>query len=298
MQKSILDIQVSRFANYDTPDNPRPVNLLGWLKTDKYKEQVEQIRQLTDKAERDKIKATLPAITPSGLFTYRKEAALIKHSGLIQFDIDKKDNSNIANYDALKNILPNIKNIAYCGLSVSGQGYWGLIPVAYPEKHKEHFKAIEIAFKNIGIKIDTAPQNVASLRGYSYDPDGYFNHNAIILEKVFVEQQAAPKAYKQTRYTNTTDNDTRAWVEKYINAISAKGIDITDGYKKWLQVGFALATEFGETGRQYFHEVSRNYSGYKPDAADMQYTRCLNGRGQGITIGTFFHLCTAHGVKP
>ena len=155
---------------------------------------------------------------------------------------------------------------------------------------------MEIAFSSIGIKIDAAPKNVASLRGYSYDPDGYFNHNAVVLEKVFVEQQPAPKAYKQTRYTNTTGNDTRAWVEKYINAISARGIDITDGYKKWLQVGFALATEFGEAGRQYFHDVSRNYSGYKSDAADKQYTHCLNSRGQGITIGTFFHLCIAHGV--
>ena len=296
MTKSILNTTVSLFANYDTPGNPTTVNLLQWLTTDKYIHRVQEIRLLTDKEERDKLKVKLPAITPSGIFTYRKESALVKHSGLIQFDIDKKDNMQIVNYSDLKNILPNIKNIAYCGLSVSGQGYWGLIPIAYPEKHKEHFKAIETAFKSIGIIIDAAPQNVASLRGYSYDPDGYFNHNAVVLDKVYVEEQPTHKAYKQTQYNSSTGNNTRRWVEQYINAITARGIDITDSYNNWLQLGFALATEFGEEGRQYFHDVSRCYPKYNQDEANKKYTGLLSSSTGRVGIGTFFHLCKSHGI--
>ena len=300
MQKSILDINVSCFANYETPGNPRTVNLLQWLTSDKYKSKVEQIRLLNDKAERDKIKATLPAITPSGIFTYRKEENLLKHSGFIQFDIDLKGNEAIENYAELKKQLCNIKNVSYCGLSVSGRGYWGLMPIAYPEKHKEHFKAIEMAFKSIGIKIDAAPQNVASLRGYSYDPDGYFNHNAEILKSVFVENQTAKSLPQQTKYSGANCNDTRAWVERYINEITSRGIDITEVYKQWSIIGYALISEFGEAGRQYFHDISGNYSNYNYSEANNKFTELLryNGKHEGkrVNIGTFFHLCKQHGI--
>lgn len=85
-------------------------------------------------------------------------------------------------------------------------------------------------------------------------------------------------------------------VEKYINAIRAKATDITDNYKNWLNVGFALANEFGETGRQYFHEVSRCYLKYNYADADKKYTGLLKNNKGGISIGTFFHLCKEHGI--
>ncbi len=97
MQDSILNISVSSFRDYNTPTNPRPVNLLQWLNSKKYANEVTAIRAEMDKTTRDAIKATLPAITPSGLFTYRSARCSIKHLGFIQFDIDFKDNSHISN---------------------------------------------------------------------------------------------------------------------------------------------------------------------------------------------------------
>ena len=88
MLESILNIEVSCFANYDSPANPRPVNLLHWLTSPKYSDNVNTIRNIDDKESRDKFKAKLPAITPSGLFSYRSQKDLIQHSGFIQFDID------------------------------------------------------------------------------------------------------------------------------------------------------------------------------------------------------------------
>ena len=183
---SILNMEVSCFANYDTPENPKLVNLLSWLKSDKYRKQVESIRAITDKAERDAIKATLPAITPSGIFSYRSAKNLVKHTGLIQFDIDLKGNESVGNFHELKEQISRIKNVAYCGLSVSGTGFWGLIPIAYPDKHDLHLKAIQEAFIKFRIVIDPAPKSVASLRGYSFDPTAYFNHNATVFENYYV----------------------------------------------------------------------------------------------------------------
>jgi hypothetical protein len=178
---SILNIEVSCFANYDTPSNPKLVNLLSWLKSDKYRSAVERIRSITDKTERDAIKSTLPAITPSGIFTYRSANHLVKHTGFIQFDIDLKGNESIGNFNELREQVSRIKNVAYCGLSVSGTGFWGLIPIAHPNKHTSHYRAIQEKFVRLGINIDPAPKSIASLRGYSFDQAAYFNHNAIAL---------------------------------------------------------------------------------------------------------------------
>ncbi|MBR3291758.1 MAG: PriCT-2 domain-containing protein, partial [Bacteroidales bacterium] len=55
--------------------------------------------------------------------------------------------------------------------------------------------------------------------------------------------------------------DTGARVEALIAALKAAGTDITADYNDWLKVGFALAGEFGESGRGYFHAISSLYPG-------------------------------------
>lgn len=227
---SILNIELSCFANYDTPSNPKPINLLAWLKSEKYKRQVERIRSINDKTERDAIKATLPAITPSGLFTYRAAQNLIRHSGFIQFDIDLKGNESIENFQELKAQVSRIRNVAYCGLSVSGAGFWGLIPIADCNKHNEHHKAIQVAFAKLGITIDPAPKSVASLRGYSFDSSPYFNHHASVFSSI-----DAP--HKVTKHENKI-SDSFANVQKFFDTAAKMISEAKDG-QKWHQLSKA-----------------------------------------------------------
>lgn len=226
---SILNIEVSCFANYDTPDNPKSVNLLSWLKSGKYLSQVERIRSITDKAKRDEIKATLPAITPSGVFTYRSAKSLVKHSGFIQFDIDLKGNESVGNFRELKEQISRIKNVAYCGLSVSGTGFWGLIPIAYPEKHDLHLRAVRDSFTRFGIVIDPAPKSIASLRGYSYDPAAYFSHNATIFENFYTPPIQNYKSVPTAKPANT---------QKIYETASKLISEAPDG-QKWFQLSKA-----------------------------------------------------------
>jgi hypothetical protein len=149
------------------------------------------------------MKATLPAITPSGIFSYRKESCLVQHSGLIQFDIDQKGNEAISNFDVLRDEICQLENVAYCGLSVSGKGFWGLIPIHDPKNHIHYFKFIETWFKQIGLVIDPAPKSLCSLRGYAYDPKGYFNHAAIPLKTFHTE----PKNNFQTPNFKSRNNN-------------------------------------------------------------------------------------------
>src|SRR5450759_596282 len=113
MIDSILNINVSCFENCKSTI-PKDIRLLSWLTNEKYRAKVEQIRTIQDEDLQKVIKASLPAITPSGVFSYRAEKDLIEHSGFLAFDIDKKDNKHIS-FDGLREQISHIPSVAYCG---------------------------------------------------------------------------------------------------------------------------------------------------------------------------------------
>ncbi|MGE5447006.1 MAG: DUF3987 domain-containing protein [Bacteroidales bacterium] len=90
--------------------------------------------------------------------------------------------------------------------------------------------------------------------------------------------------------------DSSSEVDKVITRIEANFTDITTSYTDWLNVGFALANEFGEAGRSFYHRVSRFYNGYTKIDTDKQYDHCLKSQGHGITIKTFFHMAKEAGI--
>ena len=288
---SCLNVQVSAWKDYFETSNPQPVNLLTWLNSSKYAPQVEAIRAAVTKEERDKLKATLPAITPSGIFSRREEAGLMQHSGFIQVDIDFKENAHISNYPELKTELAKLQNLAYIGLSVSGTGFWGLVPILYPDKHKAHFRALKTVFSRMGIRIDEKPGNVASLRGYSWDGEAHFNHNAkpfALLEEI------QPERY-QPRAAPRPKSSEAEKVEAILRQVEGGRVDITSGYGNWFALGCALANEFGEAGRDYFHRVSQWHPDYSTQGTDKQFTNCLK-HGYTFSLGTFFELAGQHGL--
>lgn len=279
---SVLDIQVSLFKSVSEPNNPTQINLLEWLKNDIHKGTIQKMRNLSEN-DYKKNKKQLPCITPSGLFNFRKEKELIEHSGLIQFDIDCKDNQ--CSMKRLKELITQIPYVAYCGYSLSKNGLWGLMPIEYPDKHKYHFKAMEKAFKKAGVIIDKAPSNVASLRFVSYDAEPFFNHNPEIFSHVVHD----------IKHRSSQLNNNRK-VEELVSKIQSSQIDITEGYENWMKVGFSFSEEFGESGRNYFHQVSQWHQEYKMIETDIQYDNCLKSKGAGISIASFFYLCQEHGV--
>lgn len=287
--KSVLDVEVSCFQSYAGID-PKSVNLLNWLTSDKYADQIQTLRSLEDKVARGRIKASLPAITVSGIFhPSRKEENLVKHSGLICIDIDLKGNEHIANFTALREQLFHIENVAYAGLSASGKGFFLVIPIAYSKRHKEQFAAIHRDFSGLGLAIDTAPKNVASLRGYSWDPDALFRHQARPYRKWMKAEAAEKKKATVVKpIYASTGMDTRARVERFIQQIVERRIDITQEEEDWFRLACAFANEFGEGGRAYFHAISQFYPGYDQQEADKKFDHALKGKYLRIGIGSFF----------
>jgi len=283
------NITVSLFKNYQSK-TPTEVNLWEWLRDTTHKAEIEHLRTLENKDDRRRIKSTLPAITPSGLFLIRNEAGLVKHSEFICIDIDAADNPQIDDFEYLRDQLSHIINIAYCGLSASGQGVFCLIPIKYPDKHKMHFEALKPAFEVLGIVVDKGCGDVTRLRGRSYDPKGHFNMNALVYNLLYDRNN---KSTSNTRMVNKSPRSNSEWnsqlkAEKVISNVLATGTDITGDYNQWFQIGCALANEFGEGGREMFHTVSSFSDKYKSEATDNQFSKCLEGN-YDYNIGTFFH---------
>ena len=95
---------------------------------------------------------------------------------------------------------------------------------------------------------------------------------------------------------NAPDTDTASRVEALIAALRASGADITADYNDWLKVGFALAGEFGEGGRGYFHDISSLYPGYDQAESDRKYDECLKSNQGKTDISTLFYLAKNQGV--
>jgi len=88
------------------------------------------------------------------------------------------------------------------------------------------------------------------------------------------------------------DND----IETIINRIESASVDIAPNYADWRDLGFALADALGESGRSYYHRLSRFYPSYSQSETDKQYSACLASHGHGVTIKTLYHLAKSAGI--
>lgn len=226
--KNHLEKTVSVYANaFDKVG--REVNLLQWL-TLPDPEQVgrmERIRAMAKKEEQTKAKQSIQCATISGTFKpeHRNDQGLIQHSGLIAIDIDQEANTGI-DFSDLRQQLPRIPCCAYVGYSVRGKGLWMIWPVKYPERHKEHFHAIEKDFLTMGIRIDAQCKNISRLRYYSYDPDAYFNPDAIVYTKLTRADHGHPPPVR--RAAARLPDDVFGWA---VQRMDRTGLTFADGQR-------------------------------------------------------------------
>ena len=89
----------------------------------------------------------------------------------------------------------------------------------------------------------------------------------------------------------------RSDIETITQRIEAASVDIAPNYADWRDLGFALADALGESGRNYYHRLSRFYPSYSQSKTDKQYSACLDSHGHGVTIKTLYHLTKSAGVS-
>lgn len=268
--------------------------------------------------EYNRRKGALPSATLSALFSYRKGACLLRHTGYIVLDIDLGDNRNLANFDNIMFVLRQQPEIAIAMRSCSGKGYLALARLALPtqlpqpadmtgatdeereaaamaivECHKSQARALQRKYRNLGITLDSSCSDVTRLRFASYDTDAYVNPAArpftVALAPTAVNR-IAPIVRHTPRYNRTETEDTTVdKVERLVRQIEQRGINIVPTYDQWIRVGFALRTLGDAIGREYFHRISRiDTAKYSPANCDYHYNSLTNPNS---TIGTFIAIC-------
>ncbi len=249
-----------------------------------------KIRAETDKKKRSKLKvSSLPAITVSGIFENgtHKISDFKEHSGLMQIDID-----DIENFRAIKNQLEKDKYTNCCFISPSGNGVKLIVKIqAEKDKHLQNFYGLQKYYaKKYSLQIDEKCKDVSRLMFLCSDPEIFINSNSAVFEATGTLKSSGTKRLKRQFHNNTL-----ADILKVVEQIQSRRIDITDNYNNWLSVGFALADEFGEGGRSYFHDVSRYHSDYDITKADNQFDNCLKNR-KNNGINPFFSIAKRHGI--
>jgi hypothetical protein len=125
------------------------------------------------------LKAKLQCFTPAALLATKAKGQLkeIHRTGIMQLDFDYKD---IQDYDVeeLKRCVFDLPFVAFCGLSVSGDGFYALALIDEPERLNEYAEHCFEVLESYGIKADTSkgkkPEN---LRYVSYDANMLIKDN-------------------------------------------------------------------------------------------------------------------------
>lgn len=284
------NMEVSFFENVKTKGS-RIIKIEDFLydiRIGKHAPLIQQIRGSSEKQLRDELKKKLPGITVSGSFNNSHAAKdLIKHSGLIQIDIDEIEN-------VLSHKVKIIQDpITYaCFISPSGTGLKLIIKID-PLKHKESFQSLQKYYKDkYNLEVDPKCKDIGRLMYISYDQDIFINEKSETYKVVELSDN------EHTKFTtsSTSTFKVRQDVEKIIEHINKTGIDLTSNYDEWLKIGFAFSSEFLESGRKYYHQISKFSEKYDENICDQQYNACLKSNNEGCSIKTFFHIAKERGI--
>lgn len=229
-------------------------------------------------------KKLLPQAAVSGLFEPTRSCAnLVSHSGLICLDLDYQDNADHPDFDRLiAATLSRLPWVRYAASSVSGRGYFAIVPIASGEHHRAHFRALQTEFSRLGLRLDPACSDPTRLRTLAPLEGAYSNPEALVYHDRIELAPLPPR--------HTPVGDDREYLERAVRRLEAQHRDITATYSDWYTVGAALAS-LGEEGRSYFHRVSALNPAYNRAATDRKFNALLRTPTR-ITLGSFFYKCS------
>lgn len=257
------------------------------IKNGKWQDICLKIASENDKQKRTELKTKVPYFTASGTFETRNNKGLKEHSGLIAIDFDDVDN-----VDMYLNLINRDIYTFASFKSISHRGFCVLVKID-SNKHLESFEGLANYYYNLlKIPIDPACKDISRPRYISYDPDAFLCHTSKIF-KEYPKKEHKKEQYQRTRIDYLHTNDRFDRVLKQIIDLKK---DITGDYNQWVRIGFAIASQFGESGEDYFDTLSQFSTLYDCKVCSRQYKFCLRNK-PGITISTFYYYAKINGIK-
>lgn len=260
---------------------------LDAIQSGKWQDQVIKIRTIKDHEQRQQAKKALPYVTISGVFSQRSVAGIAAHSGFISMDLDNLS----SDLEGVRTLLSKDPHVYACFTSVSGTGLCVLFKID-PERHSDAFDGIsEYLIKQYQLIVDPSGKDISRPRYVSFDPELFHNENSLTFKKYLPK----PKQRKIQSTIFVQDE-----FERVITEMQSAGVSCVDDYRDWVAIGFGLADQFGEAGRNYYHILSSCSTKYEQSICDRQYTYCLRGNGKAgnkITIATIYWFAKQAGIQ-
>ena len=289
---TFLDAKVSLFANTKSITPSKTITFRDWIfkENEGLRNKVNRVRA----EQNSELKHKLPCITGSGtIIGTRADNNLKHHNGFIVIDIDYQDNEHYKEEYFLQlkeKVFRNINEICYAGHSAGGVGYYLIIGIENPYRHKEYFNYLASWFRcREDIIIDESGKNLSRLRYYSVDDKQYINENATILKESLLNKIKVPAI--STRGA-TSDINIIELVEK----IEASGTSIAPSYDEYLKLAIVFYNELGEDGRVLYHRVCSLDPKYKSRDCDKQFTEVSKRGYTDCTTGTLVHFMKRYNV--
>lgn len=293
-------------------------DLIDGIRLGDFADKVAEVRALLsagDKDGADALKKTLPAVSISGSIREgrRKGAAdegRFDHSGLLQIDLDGKDNPGLT-VDEMRAMLMADPHVVAGFVTPSGAGIKGIASIPRDvHGHKAAFLVAEQHFAALGLAIDKSVKDPVRLCFVSHDPQAWlregpaeeFVPQLTIAETLDDDEEvdSRPQERPQRAAANFTATDGRIVIRG--GDMPAGGEITTDDvrgmlsriptrppYSEWLRIASAVWDAIGEV------EGTSALLAWSPEERPGEYAGKFKARLQDVKTGTLVMLAKDHG---
>ena len=194
---------ISDVTNYDLKKRCRTSTIISRMKdpSSKIAQQVTNLRLIDDPAKMKEAKKSLPVIMWQGMFKHRSNSGCDSLSSLMCFDIDHMP---LHELDRIKAEVIKWGCTYCCFISPSGEGLKVIIRTNNygPNRYGYYYQQIEKIFANqFGIEPDKSCEDIGRACYASFDPELYYNPEAIALHIPYDPELAHPELAQQKKVT-------------------------------------------------------------------------------------------------
>lgn len=295
-------------------------DLIDAIRSDEYAAPVAKVRAALaadDLKAAEVAKKNLPAVSLSGVVDGQRMKAASEgrftHSGLLQIDLDKKDNPKWS-VDDMRAVLLGDAHMVAVFVTPSGKGVKGIARIqANAETHLASFLAAEAYFADMGLKIDRACKDPVRLCFVSHDPNAWIRaiEGAEVFEpmpeadadesdpNVFIERRAHDSDH-ESEPTHAVTISAEGGLIIRRNRPQLDAATIRDmlrhipypGFDEWLKITNAVWKVLG------FDEGTAVLKEWAPEKREGDYAKHAKYPLADITEGTLFFHAQSNGWAP
>ena len=242
------------------------------------------------------------SFTPSGVFVgNRIKNNMAYYSGLVSIDFDAKDNTHLEHFKDIQpfdfGVLPFV---CFASRSISGEGFFLLARLTDdPLIFDRQIKSLLSEITSLGIAPDASCKDITRCRILSYDPEHYFNADAIPYTGIDANKRSSQFQGKPQQLVNVGkfSMSEAEKVERLVRLVCSARVDIAPNYRDWFKIACSIAGTFGVHGIDSFVLLSQFHPDFDHLKAEKQYNEALKHQGYSYKLGTLFHYAKLAGIN-